>query len=207
MTVLRLMALRLLRATYRTVAASPFGVLLRQPAVERVRLRSITVRASDVLEVLEALKAAGVEAWLAGGWGSDALVGAQTRKHGDLDLVCSLSDEAPGRAAIEAAGFRFDYRQIVPGVGMPIRVVMRDGAGRTVDMHPVDLDAPPFAPGSDGAAAEPFAVGTVGGQPVGCLSAALQIVLRQGYAARESDRRDVARLCGHFGLAAPTAQD
>jgi len=97
MTMVRLMVLRLLRATYRTMAASPVGAVLRHPAVDRVRLRSITVRPSDVLEVLEALRAGGVEAWLAGGWGSDALVGTETRKHGDLDLVCSLGDEGPGR--------------------------------------------------------------------------------------------------------------
>lgn len=201
MTALRLMLLRTLRAAYRALARSPAGALLRHPSVDRVRERWITVRASDVLEVLGSLEAAGVPAWLAGGWGADALVSTQTRKHGDLDLVCSLANELPAREAIEGAGFRFDYREIVPTSPMSVRVVLRDRAGRTVDLHPVDLDATPFS------FAEPFVVGRVGGQRVGCLSAALQIVLRQGYEVRRSDRRDVARLCADFGLATPTAYE
>lgn len=45
------------------------------------------MRASDVIMIINALAAAGVDAWLDGGWGVDALVGEQTRPHDDLDLV------------------------------------------------------------------------------------------------------------------------
>ena len=41
----------------------------------------------DVFDVLDALDAAGVRHWVAGGWGVDALVGFQTRAHRDLDLT------------------------------------------------------------------------------------------------------------------------
>lgn len=207
MTTLRLLVLRALREAYRALAASPAGTLLRHSAVERVRLRWVTVDGSDVLEVLGILRVAGVETWLAGGWGADALVGAQTRKHGDLDLICAAEDEARAQASLVAAGFRFDYRELVPISPMSVRIVLRDPVGRTVDMHPVDLHAAPFSSPASGISAEPFAVGTVAGQPVGCLSAALQLSLRQGYAARDSDRRDVARLCADFGLATPVAYE
>ena len=50
--------------------------------------------AEDVLAVLGALEAAGIPAWIGGGWGIDALVGEQTRRHDDLDLAFRAEDEA-----------------------------------------------------------------------------------------------------------------
>jgi lincosamide nucleotidyltransferase A/C/D/E len=41
---------------------------------------------NDVLEVLEHLAGHDIDVWVDGGWGIDALVGSQTRPHGDLDL-------------------------------------------------------------------------------------------------------------------------
>jgi lincosamide nucleotidyltransferase A/C/D/E len=42
------------------------------------------VTATDVAEIVEWLRTAGVEVWLDGGWGVDALIGEQTREHKDL---------------------------------------------------------------------------------------------------------------------------
>jgi hypothetical protein len=50
------------------------------------------VRKADVIEVLDALDSAGVEWWVLGGWGVDALIGEQTRAHKDLDLAVFLTD-------------------------------------------------------------------------------------------------------------------
>ena len=63
------------------------------------------MRASDVLEVLDLLAAAGVEVWVDGGWNVDALLGAQTRPHNDLDLVIDHVDVDRVRDALTAAGF------------------------------------------------------------------------------------------------------
>src|SRR2546422_5781430 len=48
--------------------------------------------ASDVVEVLDRLDGAGIEASLDGGWGVDALLGEQTRPHDDLDLIVRVVD-------------------------------------------------------------------------------------------------------------------
>ncbi|MEJ7792124.1 MAG: hypothetical protein WKF65_09165 [Gaiellaceae bacterium] len=48
--------------------------------------------AADVVEVLDVLEAADVAVFLDGGWGVDALIGAQTREHDDLDVHLSLED-------------------------------------------------------------------------------------------------------------------
>jgi Aminoglycoside-2''-adenylyltransferase len=41
---------------------------------------------ADVLAVLDLAEESGVRLWVDGGWGADALLGEQTRKHGDLDV-------------------------------------------------------------------------------------------------------------------------
>jgi lincosamide nucleotidyltransferase A/C/D/E len=63
------------------------------------------VDARDVLAVLDLLARAGVEAWVDGGWGVDALVGERTRPHSDLDLVVPLPALDAVLAALAAAGY------------------------------------------------------------------------------------------------------
>ena len=46
--------------------------------------------APSVLTVLDALRTADLDGWLDGGWGVDALVGGETRAHGDVDIVVEL---------------------------------------------------------------------------------------------------------------------
>ena len=46
--------------------------------------------ATDVLKLLDALNANHLRVWLDGGWGVDALIGEETRQHGDVDLVIEL---------------------------------------------------------------------------------------------------------------------
>ena len=48
--------------------------------------------AEHLLEIVGTLEAAGVDVWLDGGWGVDALLGRETRAHDDLDLVAELRD-------------------------------------------------------------------------------------------------------------------
>src|SRR4051812_13639539 len=45
---------------------------------------------NDVLDVTNVLPRAGIDFWLDGGWGIDALMGAQHRRHEDLDIVVPL---------------------------------------------------------------------------------------------------------------------
>ncbi len=58
------------------------------------------VGSDGVAEILERLAVRGIEVWVDGGWGVDALLGEQTRSHDDLDLVIVRHD-CP---AAEAAG-------------------------------------------------------------------------------------------------------
>ena len=202
---------RALRAIHRRVASSAAAPLLHPRVVEPVRRRFILMRLRDVLDVVDALDAAGVHVWLAGGWGVDALLGRQTRTHSDLDLAFEAEGAAQSRA-LEQLG-RLGYRHIEhedsAGKWLPVRICMRDRAGRTVDLLPVTIDrsatgrSTGLGPDAAGYPIDAFTVGSLGGRQVGCLSPGLQMAFHEGYKPRRIDRHDVALLGERFGLAAP----
>jgi lincosamide nucleotidyltransferase A/C/D/E len=63
------------------------------------------VNAADVVEIVGWLRAAGVDAWLDGGWGVDALVGEETRDHKDLDLIVKDAHESIMRKVLAVHRF------------------------------------------------------------------------------------------------------
>ena len=71
----RQLAIRMGRIVYPVIYQSPLGWLLRLPPIERIKYRLIYTPASQVLAILDELAAEGVQGWLAGGWGVDALLG------------------------------------------------------------------------------------------------------------------------------------
>jgi len=163
------------------------------------------VRAEEVVELLDALLAAGLRVWLDGGWGIDALLGEQTREHEDVDIVVELASIDGVIAALAPLGFelRDDH--------LPTRAVLRSTDGRQVDIHPVTFDSEGVgwqraaAPdGSDAAyPADGFGQGSVLGRVVPCLTPELQMNHHCGYAPRDRDRVDLARLADRFGVALP----
>jgi lincosamide nucleotidyltransferase A/C/D/E len=165
------------------------------------------VDADDVLRILDRLDQAGLAVWLDGGWGVDALLGRHSRPHRDLDLVIAREDCAPARDALAALGFRHDPTAVP---GLPARLVLADGGGRTVDLHPVVFDAhgngwQELGDGAWGAyPAEGLAgTGTVGGRQVRCLTPELQVRHHLGYPPGSGDRHDLALLAERFGVAVP----
>jgi len=91
------------------------------------------MNASDVVELLNCLEEHGIDVWLNGGWGVDALLGHQTREHEDLDITISATDRTAYTVVMEAAGFR-THR-----VDNDFNWVLIDGRGRLVDAHLVDF--------------------------------------------------------------------
>jgi lincosamide nucleotidyltransferase A/C/D/E len=149
------------------------------------------------LLVLECLRRAGIDTWIEGGWGVDALVGRQTRPHDDLDISFSAEAEAAAIGALTEAGFHIDPDEDF----RPVRFVMVDREDHRVDLHPVVFDAdgnglqanfdglPPFDyPGAE------LGRGSIAGQDVGCISVALQMRFHTGYALKHKDRADIAVL-------------
>lgn len=158
---------------------------------------------ADVLEVLGWAAALGVDAWLDGGWGVDALVGRQTRSHGDLDLVIEARHEQAFVERLREHGF--DH--VPMWYTTDAHTVWRDAAGRTVDLHLIVIDGNgDGAYGVEGSySARGLAGrGAVGGAAVRCLSPEIQVEFHRGYEIRPQDRHDVGLLCETFAVPLPS---
>lgn len=166
-----------------------------------------------MLAVLEALRDAGVRAWMIGGWGLDALVGEPTRAHHDVDL---LIDADRTEAAVQVLAdlgsvVRFVWSENRwsrrSGRLVPSAFVAVDRACREVDVHTIRLEAGRVAPLSrssiDLQATALDAVGSIDGVPVPCASAAAQLVMHSGYELPDRQRDDMARLRRLVGAEPP----
>ena len=177
----------------RVVGRTPARRLLHSRLAGRLRLAAgREMNASAVTEITSCLDELTLAHWLCGGWGVDALVGRQTRRHGDLDVIVDGNDPRLPEAADTALG-QLGLRRVATETSiapMPTIWVYSDGRGRTVDLLPADIAMPPFD------RPDAWARGRIGQTEVGCVSAALQRLLRAGYPARKSDREDLALLDG-----------
>lgn len=165
----------------------------------------MAMEAQDVLDVLEVLAEAGVSPTLEGGWGVEALLGAQHRDHADVDLVIDLREVKPAVQALAEVGF-----DVVDHDGVS-SVRLGDSYERVIDLRSVSSDhhgnawvasrdpevGPPDFP------AESFTYGWVAGRQVPCFSPDVLAALHRGYEPTEIDREDVLRLGERFNTPVP----
>jgi lincosamide nucleotidyltransferase A/C/D/E len=157
--------------------------------------------ATDTLAVIAAL--ADVDAWVAGGWAIDAVVGETTRRHRDLDLAIRSDHFERAIEALHRLGYAtsLDLR--------PVRLVMGAPGSRCVDLHPVSFDATGFGRqvGGEGRVydypADGFGTGRIGGQTVPCLTAEQLVRFHLGYEPLDHDRHDMALLRDRLGIEVP----
>jgi lincosamide nucleotidyltransferase A/C/D/E len=161
--------------------------------------------AADALDVLDGLAAAGIQASVGGGWGIDALLGRETRVHGDLDLAIDADSLDATVATLTGRGLAVTLDQ------RPARVVLGDGQ-RAVDLHPVRFgpDGTGLQPGLDGQTfvyppGSTESTGRIDGRTVRCVSPDLQVMFHAHYEPRAIDRADMAALVAAFGVEPPTA--
>ena len=148
----------------------------------------MAMEARDVLDVLTILREAQVERlWLDGGWGIDALLGAQHRDHDDLDLVAPVDDVDRIVEALGDVGFTIFDLHLVR--------IDASGTGWQTGAGPDGTDAKYPAGG--------FTSGWVGGQTVDCIGPEVQLDHHLGYEPTAVDREDIVRLCERFTIPLP----
>src|SRR5262250_3603417 len=64
----------------------------------------MTAQLRIIKAVLNALDAAGIPAWLFGGWGLDARIGRITREHGDVEFWVERIHAGRSKAVLAGAG-------------------------------------------------------------------------------------------------------
>ena len=66
----------------------------------------VNVNSVNVVDFYNTITQLGVEIWIDGGWGVDALLGEQTRPHKDLDIAIQQKDVAALREFLHAQRYR-----------------------------------------------------------------------------------------------------
>lgn len=160
----------------------------------------------NLCRYLDLFEELGVAVWLGGGWGVDALLGAQTRRHADLDIV--LDEEAAEK--LRTAILNLGFEDMETDDRTDWNFVMVDDQGHRIDFHVVDFDdrgAGIYGPPERGVSfpASSFTGrGEICGREVHCLDAEFQVESHTGYEIDEGDIHDVLALCARFGLTIPS---
>jgi len=191
----------------RVVASSPSSsVIAFTLGPLRAGLRG-NMSATDVLGILDALQGESLRFSLAGGWGVDALIGAQHRQHDDLDVVIDDYEHNQPKAqqALVKLGFKLVGSQR-RRTWMPDLASFDDGAGHRVELVSIDwerlagaLEASSSTRPDEDLTREVFAEGTINGVVVPCLSSRVQLLYHMGYPLKEALQHDVELLLSVFG--------
>jgi lincosamide nucleotidyltransferase A/C/D/E len=159
----------------------------------------------DALELYRALERLGVEIWIDGGWGVDALLEKQTRTHKDLDIAIQEKDVPKLRELLGSRG----YGDIKLEEARPHNFVLADAKGHEIDVHVIALDGKGngiYGPAEDGQmypAASLTGTGKIDGHEIRCISPEWVVKFHSGYELKEKDLEDVSAICEKFGIELP----
>jgi lincosamide nucleotidyltransferase A/C/D/E len=156
--------------------------------------------AQDVIEIVQLLQQNHIDVCIDGGWGVDALLGEQTRKHADLDIAVQHKDVALLRTMLEARG----YRDVPRDDTRDCNFVMGDDQGHLVDIHSyIFEEAGNHVFGVEYPYDSLDGTGSVSGYPVRCITPEWMVKFHTGYQLDENDYRDVKALCQRFDIPMP----
>jgi lincosamide nucleotidyltransferase A/C/D/E len=165
----------------------------------------LEMTASALVELLRLFERASIPVWLDVGWGVDALLGEQTRKHKDVDIIPRVSDVEKLRELLAERNFAFKEGK------PPDSFVLADGAGLEVDVHAAAFDGEGngvyrMQNGEDWVytAEHLSGRGKVGALTVRCLTPEAQVLCHAyGYVPAEKDYHDMELLEERFGVELP----
>ena len=172
------------------------------------------VSAEDVIKLYQPLSTNGIQVWLNGGWGIDALLGEQTRPHKDLDVFVLVDDVNRLCELLSLIGYSLkelwsENRWAVDAKGIQTMTgfVLHDPDGHELDLHAMRLDEHgngiPAWDSNDGfilTTQDLAGVGMVAGCKLPCITAEKQMLCHTGYVLPEYQIRDLQLLHDKFGV-------
>ena len=156
--------------------------------------------AEDVIEFVQLLNKNRIHVILDGGWGVDALLETQTRKHEDLDIAVEHKDASKIRALLEAR----NYRDVPRDDTTESNFVLGDEGGHLIDFHTFTFD-----PAGKIVFGVPYPFesltgsGRISGIQVNCITPEWMVKFHTGYKLDGNDYHDVKLLCQKFGFDLP----
>ena len=181
---------RYIRKAVATLPTGPLVGLLYRIASSR---RRGAMDLDEVLAVVELFESVGVPYFLAGGWGIDALRGRPSRPHDDLDIVIDDFDRHANRAITSLASRSYAHTEVNDRpLWMQRRGELDDQDGHHVELLTIGRRALESLaePGAPSDRTTLFAIGSLGGRPVRCLSAYAQMLFHTGFERRLRDIHD-----------------
>jgi lincosamide nucleotidyltransferase A/C/D/E len=175
------------------------------------------VHAEDVISIYQRLLADGIQVWLTGGWGIDALLREQTRPHKDLDVIMLVDDVVRMRELLGRDGYGLkelwsENRWVVDACGdeTATAFVLQDSEGREIDAHAMRLDDQgngfPAWEDTEGLVFERQDLageGMIAGLAVRCLTPEMQMLCHAVYELPDEQLRDLELLHERFGAEYP----
>jgi lincosamide nucleotidyltransferase A/C/D/E len=159
-----------------------------------------SMKGCEVAALIGLLEENGLEVYVDGGWAVDALLGQQTREHGDLDIALPHKQVSTLREILRNHG----YRERPRDDSWECNFVLGDGQGREIDVHSYTLDDDGNHVSGVAYSRKHFTgTGFIDGYPVRCISPEWLVKFHSGYELDENDYRDVKALCDRFGIALP----
>lgn len=159
----------------------------------------LRMSAEKVIELYNLFEDSGVEVWVDGGWGVDALLGEQTREHVDLDIAINHKDEVKMRELLDQRG----YKVVKTNDKTNWVYVLGDGQ-HEIDVHVFGFDkAGNNTYGTKYPKDSLTGAGKINGQTVRCIDPKWMVQFHTRYELADTDRHDVKALCAKFGIPLP----
>ncbi len=158
----------------------------------------------EVLSLLKLFNDNGIEVYIDGGWGIDALLGKQTRQHDDLDIAMPHRFVQKLKEILSTRG----YAIVEKADSRDCNFVLGDELGHEIDVHTYTFDEHGnniF--GIDYKSEHLTGEGLIGGHVVKCIPPKYMVEFHTGYVVDENDYHDVKLICEKFGLKLPSIYD
>jgi lincosamide nucleotidyltransferase A/C/D/E len=163
--------------------------------------KRIMMTENYVIDLLKKVDHIGIEIWIDGGWGVDALLGRQTRPHNDIDVFVQKKDHATFTEMLISNG----YKEAKVEFTTDDHTAWIDSENHIIDLHLFEFAKTGTVYFEDEIYPADIleGKGTIGGIAVRCLTVEAQILYHQGYELKEKDIQDVQLLCETFEFPIP----
>ncbi len=152
----------------------------------------------DVINVYKLLQENGIEIWIDGGWGIDALFGEQTRPHTDLDIAVARKDVEKLRSVL------IDYEDKPNEDSTEWNFVLEDKKTLEIDVHVFEFNEKGHSIyGIEYPKQSLTGIGIINGQTVNCIAPEYVVKFHGNYEPKDKDLQDIRALCEKFHLDPP----
>lgn len=155
----------------------------------------------DAVEIISYAEDNGIDIWLDGGWGVDALLEKETRAHNDIDLFVETVNSKKFIDIIKEKGFSERKEAYTTASD----TVWKDAKDRIIDLHIFEFIEQGYLifEGETYPSRVFSGIGKIGDKVVKCIDAEDQVLFHLGYEHDENDIHDVRLLCEKFHIPVP----